>query len=214
MTIEKQVTITVDMRENRSGIPGRLALIPGVTVVTADLLCGDYAVGNQLGIERKSATDFIASILDKRLFEQVARMQVEFERSILLIEGDVYDTRSNLADVAIDGALSWITYLSGISVLHVPHVARSTGLIHRLALHEQGLGYDVPLRSKPKDSALASQFLVEGLPGIGPSNAIKLLAHFKSAAAVFSATDAELLKVPGIGAKMVSRIRETLNFTG
>ena len=210
----KQVVITVDMRESRSGIPARLALIPGVEVITADLLCADYAISNILGIERKTAQDFIASILDKRLFEQAARLQAEYETGLILIEGDVYATNNNVADVAIDGALSWLALLSGLSVLHVPTISRSAGLIHRLSLHcEHGLGYDTPIRtSKPKDSSMAAQFLIEGLPGCGATTSLKLLSHFGSPVAVFKATDEELRNVPGLGPKMVSRIREVLNF--
>lgn len=210
----KQVVITVDMRESRSGVPVRLAQIPGVEIQMADMLCGDYAVGNQLGIERKTADDFIASILDKRIFEQAARLQAEYETGLILIEGDPYLTRTDIADVAIDGALSWLSLLSGLSVLHVPNIVRSVGLIHRLALHKsRGLGYDAPLRaSKPRDSSMGAQFLLEGLPSCGPTTAIKLLNHFGSTAAVFAASDAELLCVPGLGPKMLGRIREVLNF--
>lgn len=213
---EKNVVIAVDMREARSGVPARLAQIPGVEVVTVDLLCGDYAVGDQLGIERKTANDFVASIIDKRLFEQVARLKVEYARGLILIEGDVYSTRTAISLEAIDGALSWLALLSGLSVLHVPNTGRSAGLIHRLAIHERhGLGYDVPLRAaKPKDSSMAAQFLIEGLPSIGATTAIKLLEHFGSPAAVFAATDDEFRKVPGVGPKMVGRIREVMDFKG
>lgn len=208
----KEVIIAVDMREGRSGVPARLAQTPGVEIQQVDLLCGDYAVGSKLGIERKTANDFIASILDKRLFEQAARLQAEYERGMILIEGDVYATRTAISFEAIDGALSWLSLLSGLSVLHVPNIGRSAGLIHRMALHtEHGLGYDVPLRAaKPKDSAMAAQFLIEGLPGVGATTAIKLLEHFGTPAAVFMATDAQLREVPGLGPKMVGRIREVL----
>jgi Fanconi anemia group M protein len=211
----KNVVISVDMREGRSGIPARLEQIPGVEIQTVDLLCADYAVGDQLGIERKTANDFIASILDKRLFEQSARLQTEYQRGMLLIEGDVYSTRTAISFEAIDGALSWLSLLSGLSILHVPNTARSAGLIHRLALHqEHGHGYDVPLRAaKPKDSSMAAQFLVEGLPSVGATTSIKLLNHFGSPSAVFKATDAQLSDVPGIGPKIISRIREVLDFT-
>jgi len=212
MAAEKNVVISVDMRESQSGVPARLAKIPGVEIFTADLLCGDYAVGDKLGIERKTADDFIVSIMDGRLFEQAARLQTEYERGLILIEGDVYSTRTAMSFESIDGALSWLALLSGLSVLHVPNAGRSAGLIHRLAIHEQhGLGYEVPLRSaKPKDLNLSAQFLIEGLPSVGAATAIKLLEHFKSPLALFSASDVELRAVPGIGPKMVGKIREVL----
>lgn len=208
----RPVTIVVDSRESRSGVPAALARIEGVTVETADLLCADYAIGS-LGIERKAATDFIGSIMDGRLFEQVARLQTEYQHSVVLIEGDVYQTRSALAAEALDGALSWLALLADVKVLHVPNSSRTAPLLHRMALHHtHGLGYDVPLRAgKPKDAKLGKVFVIEGLPGVGPTTAAKLLTHFGSVRAVVNASDLELKAVPGVGPKLIDKIRAVVN---
>lgn len=208
----KHLTITCDMREERGGIPKILATIPGVTVESRDLLAGDFAIGSKLGIERKTAHDFVASILDGRLMEQAARLSSEYEQAIVVIEGDVYSTRSIIKSESIDGALSWLAVLSGIPVLHVPNSVRSAMLIHRIGLHvEHGLGYEVPLRAnKPQDASLSAQFLIEGLPGVGPVVARRLLEHFHTPSAVFNATKDELKHVHGVGPKMAERIFETI----
>ena len=81
-----------------------------------------------------------------------------------------------------------------------------------MALHvTHGLGYEIPLRvAKPKDVKTARQYLVEGLPGIGPSGAKALLASLKTPRAIFTATESELCAIKGIGPKTVSRISEIL----
>ena len=76
----------------------------------------------------------------------------------------------------------------------------------------EGLGYDIPLRGhKGKQPDIISQFLVEGLPGIGPSAAKNLLATFGSAAAIFQAPVSELIKTQGIGVKKAEEIRKALD---
>ena len=211
----KDFTIICDSREARSGIPGLLGSYKGVTVEMRDLLSGDYAVGRELGIERKTASDFVSSILDGRFIEQAVRMQSEFDRALLLVEGDVYNTRSIIKGESIDGAMSYLALLSGISVLHTPNVARSAALIYRLALHStNGLGYEPPLRTgKPKDAKLNQVFLLEGLPGCGNKTAKKLLEHFGTPADVFFATEQQLRAVDGIGPALAKRIVEAVKGT-
>ena len=209
--IVKPVTITVDSRESRSGIPNKLGTIPGVTVDQVELIAGDYLIAPGVAVERKSATDFIASVVEGRLFDQMARMLIEHDRAIVLVEGSLYDTRSAIGPEAIDGALSYISLLSGASLMVSPSLARTPYLLHRMALHLQhGLGYTVPLRAgKPKGPAI-SQYLLEGLPGVGPALAIALLTHFGNPRAVFSASREALLQVKGVGPKSADAILSAL----
>lgn len=82
----KPVTIVADSRETRSGIATKLARIPGVTVEQAELSSGDFLIGGGFAVERKAATDFIVSIMEGRLFDQMARMAIEHEQVVVLVE--------------------------------------------------------------------------------------------------------------------------------
>lgn len=204
----KPVTIVADSREARSGIAEKLAKIPGVTLQQAELASGDYLIGNGVAVERKAANDFVISLMEGRIFDQLARMANEHERAVVLIEGDIYQTHSAIAPESLDGALSYISLLSGVaSLIFSPSVARTPYILHRMALHTvHGLGYEIPLRAaKPKGPA-AAQDLLEGLPTVGPKAAQALLAHFGSPRAVFSASRDELLPVKGIGPKSADAI--------
>jgi len=211
---DESVRIIVDSRESRSGVPERLARLPGVTTETRELSSGDYVIEGVLAIERKDATDFINSLVSGHLFDQVARMSNEHLRYMVLIEGDVFSTRSDISDEAILGALSWLGHLSGAGVVHVPSSVYTPSMIRRLAIHAtHGLGYDVPLRSeKPKvtNPLAMAQYIVSGLPSVGPTTALTLLKHFGTAQAVFSASRGELLTVKGIGPKTADNIRAAL----
>lgn len=208
----KPVTITADSRETRAGIALKLQAIPGVTLKQTELTSGDYLIGPGVAVERKAATDFVISLMEGRLFDQLARMAIEHEQAIILVEGNVYDTRSAISPEALDGALSYISLLSGASLIHSPSLARTPFILHRMALHVQhGLGYEVPIRAgKPKGPA-AAQYLLEGLPGVGPKLALVLLAHFGSPRAVFAATRNDLLQVKGVGPKSADSIIAALS---
>src|ERR1035437_350446 len=67
--------ISVDMREQRSGVTRQLERSSIVTVKYADLAVGDYVLSDEVVVERKEATDFVLSIMDRRLFGQVAQMK-------------------------------------------------------------------------------------------------------------------------------------------
>lgn len=111
-------------------------------------------------------------------------------------------------------ALSYLAVLEGITVLNSESAAQTAIQLVTMARHAtEGLGYEIALRgAKPKDRSSQAQYLVEGLPGIGPAAAKKLLAHFGSPAKVLLATPDELTQVKGIGAKMAATVHEVLHF--
>jgi Fanconi anemia group M protein len=79
-----------------------------------------------------------------------------------------------------------------------------------MAIHAtHGLGYEIPLRAAKQKNAVA-QYLIEGLPSVGPKTAQALLAHFGSPRAVFTATEDELQKVVGLGKKTATTILAAL----
>ena len=57
-------------------------------IIEKQLGIGDYQVGEDTIIERKSVSDFIASILDGRLFSQAIKL-TSFEKALLIVEGNL-----------------------------------------------------------------------------------------------------------------------------
>lgn len=207
--------IIVDSREGRSGIAARLAEA-GVEVLVEELESGDYVVANGVGVERKAAADLVLSILDGRLMPQIELLSASYERPFFLIEGDMFNTRSQIREEALIGALSYIALLKSIPILYSANAAQTATMLLTMHRHAtEGLGYEVPMRgSKPKDRSSQAQFLVEGLPGVGPNSAKKLLAHFGSPRSVFLAQAEQLKKVPGVGPKTITSIEEVLDWGG
>lgn len=206
------IVITADMRESRSSIATMLGGMPNVEVTVQELSCGDYLLREDFPVERKAANDFILSIQDRRLFEQVAKMKGEYGRATFIIEGDVYATRSQMSADAIRGAISYLTAIEDARVLTTKNIADTAALMATMARHlQEGLGYQVSLRgSKPKDLRTQAQFIIEGLPGVGPGSAKALLSHFGTIGELAKADVKALREVPGIGEKTAKLIREII----
>lgn len=206
------ITIVADMRETRSTITRTLMGMPCLEVAVKELSCGDYMLREDFPVERKAAGDFVLSIQDRRLFEQVAKMKGEFGRATFIIEGDIYATRSGMAPDAIRGALSYLVAIEGATILPSKDTSDTAALLAVMARHlQEGLGYQVALRgAKPKDLRTQAQFIIEGLPGIGPGSAKALLGHFGSIEAICAADVLALRGAPGVGEKTAKQIRSII----
>jgi len=99
------VVVYVDEREKSSRVPSILSSM-GVTVIYKVLDVGDYIVSERIGIERKSANDFVKSIVDKRLFDQAKRLREVFEKPVMIIEGSLSKALKafNIRRSAVQGA--------------------------------------------------------------------------------------------------------------
>ena len=145
----------------------------------------DILISNEIAIERKEGFDFIASIKDNRLFEQLLRLKETYDTPILILEGlnnNVFEnTGMNIN--SIYGALSFVSYKIGISVIPTRNLEDTAIVIERIAYREQ-MKDDMPLlsRTAPKKMDVQERryFIMEGLVDIGPKKAKLLIDTFKT----------------------------------
>jgi len=209
----QSILIRVDQREVGSGVPESLSALDNVTLQIERLELADYVLSRRVAVERKSATDLVASILDKRLFAQVERLRAAYERVIYLIEGESLYRVGHVHPNAIRGALSFLVILNGVSLIRSEGPQDSALLLATMARHEQhGLGYELSSHPKRRSTSpqLRMRYLVEDLPGIGPKTARALLERFGTLRGLFTASEEELRQVPGIGPKRARQIQELL----
>ena len=64
---------------------------------------------------------------------------------------------------------------------------------------------------KPKRLASKKIYLLQGLPGVGPALADRLLLHFGTVEHVITADEITLMQVPGLGPTKARRIREIVS---
>lgn len=204
--------LTVDHSEHHASLLGSLR-DSGVFSIEMDRLpTGDYLIDDRILIERKTHADFIASLLDGRLFPQVARLAHSRYRSLMLIEGPAPTRAPDVHPHAVEGALVSIAAMWRLPVLHSTDVDGSYRLLRFLA--DQGNEscqtalprYD----RKPKRLATRRFFVLQGLPGVGPALARRLLTQLGSVERVMTADTVALGTIRGIGPKRAARIRELL----
>jgi hypothetical protein len=97
-------TVIVDSRETQSAVIKYLAL-GGMDIILKTLPVGDYIISESVGIERKEAYDFIQSIKDGRLFDELHNLRNNFEVPIMILEGNPIGI-SGLSRESIMGAIA------------------------------------------------------------------------------------------------------------
>lgn len=212
-TERKVFRIYADMREQRSGVVKALQEMENIEVVIGELPCGDYVLSPEVAVERKSATDFVISVMNGRVFEQVGRMKVDYVQPVVLIEGNPYKTRSKIEPKSVAGAISALVTVQKASVIPTGDVAETALTLATMARHlQEGLGYELVLHpKKPPATRDAALYVISSLPGVGTTTAGKLFNHFGSVHAVMNASLSQFLEVKGIGKKTAERIYELVH---
>jgi len=203
-----RVKIRMDYREKASGLVDLLQEMELILEI-GQVPYGDYIINDAITIERKTAKDFLISIIDGRLFKQLSNLKKHCSRPLLLIEGNPYETDLAFDPLAIKGAL-----LSAQAIWYIPVIFSSSkeetrDIFLMLGRQEESTLDVVPLRGgyRPKRLKSKQLFLIQGLPQVGPTMAKRLLEDFGSAAKIMNATVAELMRVEGIGQVSAKAIR-------
>jgi len=185
--------IIADIHEKNSMVIAFL-IEKEIEVQLKSLKVADYIIGD-IVIERKTAKDFIASMINKRLLRQVEELK-QFEKPLLIVEGS-FDFETKIGK-AIRGMLASIM-LEKIPIIFTENeeeTAEWLALLEKKQRKKQK-EREISLKAKKKAFSLAEQqrFILESFPGIGPVTARKLLEHFKTIKATINATQEELEKV-------------------
>lgn len=209
---EELPVVFADTREGNSKVIRHLSEME-IDVKVQAMAVGDYQVSDEVVIERKTAKDFVDSIVDKRLFKQARSLMEEFKRPLIILEGDdLYNGMIN--PNAIRGSIASIALDFGISIIPTRNAQDTAAMIKRIAIREQsGEKTPIQIRTDKKPVNLWEQqlFIIESLPNIGPVNAKNLLEHFGTVANIINAFESQLQEVEGIGKKTAANIRKVVD---
>ena len=163
----------------------------GVAVDKQRLEVGDYVISSDVVVERKSSTDLTTSIIDNRLFEQVIRLYDCASSPILILENfnSIFEI-TTMNPASIFGALVYLAWRFSLPMLPARDWRDTALILKRLAIRVQVKDEDPVLaRSIPKAMTLEERkaFILEGLVGVGPKTAMKLIDQFQTPLNVFKA---------------------------
>ncbi len=204
---EQVVAVLADHREKDNKIVKELINM-NISVKTGQLESADYLVSGHVGVELKKIPDFVSSIIDGRLLDQVRGLKNNFDKAVLIIEGeeDIYSVRKVHAN-AIRGMLSSIVLDFGVPVLYTKNPLDTAGLLAVMAKREQDKDRDFSYHeSKPRTMKEQQEFIISSLPGIGVVQARNLLNYFGSIKSLVNASKEELLALEGVGEKTAKKL--------
>lgn len=214
MTKKEEFKIIIDYREKNSLIVKEL-INQDFKLDLRQLEVGDYILSSRVGVEYKRVPDFVDSIVDGRLLEQIKYLKRSFDRPLIVIEGieDIYSMR-RIDAKAIQGMLATITVSYGIPVIYTKNSKETASIFATITKREQANDSNKEFSKhsgKPLILKEQQEYLVSALPGIGPTLSKPLLKEFKSVFAVLNATEKDLQKVDLIGKKKAEEIRKVLD---
>jgi ERCC4-type nuclease len=182
-----------------------------VIVNEMNLKVGDFIVSdNRVVIERKTHSDFVSSLIDGRLFEQMKSMRENFNIPVIIIEGS---SNRQINENALRAATSTLIVYFNVSLLNTKNSLDTAKAIYWIARKEQEenkQSVSFKVGKKPKEMRELQERILCSLPGINRVMSKRLLENFGSVEKVFMSDEKELRKVKGIGKGLASRIRKIL----
>ncbi len=178
------IKILIDNHEKNSLVASELVSL-GVEIEFQDLKVADYIIG-ETAIERKTVSDFISSMINKRLMRQLEEIK-QYPKQLLLIEGikeqELYTDSEKEGGIhanAIRGFLLSILLDFQVPIIFTKDYQDTAKFLSILSRKQQKNNISIRAKKKSLNPKEQMQYILEGFPGIGPSAAKKLLEKYKS----------------------------------
>ena len=187
-----KIKIIADLHEKNSLVPSYLEE-QEIEVVFQHLKVADFLIG-ETAIERKSASDFISSMINKRLSQQLEEIK-QYPNYFLIIEGNPLEQDFQNKN-ALRGFILSILNFHKVPIIFTKdekETAIYLSLLAKKQTQESSLrACKIPLSKKEQ-----LQYILEGFPDIGPKTAKKLLEKYKTLKNILNLSKEELEKEIG-----------------
>ncbi|MGQ4833521.1 MAG: ERCC4 domain-containing protein [Candidatus Asgardarchaeia archaeon] len=175
--------------------------------------------------ERKSIEDFVNSIRNNRIWEQLQKIAnikemhgKEVKRKVLLIDGTLdqfmpdsqflSEKQKNKFYASIMGAIQQIVFVYGVPIIFADNQVALKQFFRILVKREENGKKDaIPsVKCTKEENRFSGEIdyrivMLTAIPTIGPQLAKNLLKRYRSIRNIVNATKESLAKVPGIGTK-------------
>ncbi|MCR4285148.1 MAG: hypothetical protein NUV97_03850 [archaeon] len=206
-----KIPIIIDTREKQSLIAANL-IEQKANINFEKLEIGDYLIQDTI-IERKSFPDFVGSMINKRLQDQLSNLK-KYPKHFLIIEGFDYDYKKfNVHENAIRGMLLSIAIDFQVPIIFTEDEGDTAKFLILTARKYEKPIVKFSTRPTKTTKTLEEQklFILEGFPGIGPTTAYALLKKFGSLKEVFKASKEELKEIERFEENKMNNFKEILD---
>ncbi len=188
---------------------------------------GDY-VFDDVCFEAKSTTDFLGSVMSKRLWTQIDNMDRHYKTNVVIIYGTIEDaifnvkkySKSNIQEPARSimlnnkflGAVGRITLDTDVKAFWVPTEEEASLIITAICkmkpIQRDVIRPEVFKRVSTDDLRLD---VLTSIKGVSIKKAKRLIKEYGSIMEIGEQTEEELQYLDGVGQVLASRIVNTLN---
>jgi ERCC4-type nuclease len=186
--------IIIDIHEKNSLIFSELVSNNNINLEIKSLEIGDYLI-NDIIIERKTTSDFVSSMISKRLFKQLNQMR-SYEKKILIIEENEKKDFSKINKRSIKGCILSIILKNNIPIIFTKNYLESAEYLVLLAFQQKNskkvssIHPRIPLSLNDK-----KRYILEAFPNIGRKRSSDLIKKFRSLKNIFNANKEELHEI-------------------
>jgi ERCC4-type nuclease len=206
-----KIPIIIDTREKQSLIAATL-IENKARIEYEKLEIGDYLIGDTI-IERKTFSDFIGSMIDKRLTRQLKEIK-KYPKHFLIIEGFYYNyEKFNIHKNAIKGMLLSLALDFQVPMIFTEDENDTSNFLILTAKRYEKPRPEFSIRPAKTQMTKEEQkrFILEGFPGIGPTTSKALLEIFPDLKRIFNATEEELTNIKRLDKNKIKKFLEILN---
>jgi len=216
-----EVDVVIDMRESRSDMFELFREHNDVASVETEMLdVGDIIVNGEIVFERKSRGDFVSSIKNRRLENQIEAMYDLFgpEKSYVVVETNYEDFEyipySQFTPASVYGYIGSISARWQMVPLFTSNPENLVDAVTRIGRkHSEDTSRIVrePIDSPTTKSSDFFERTVLQFTGVGKSKIDPLREKFGSVAELSNATESQLTTIDGIGSSTAETIIEELH---
>jgi len=210
------VKIIVDSKEAGQGrkvLSGLKKL--GADIKIKPLSAGDYVLSDECAAERKTVTDFVNTLMRRKLFDQLFVLKDAYQNAFLIFEGyaPLIHKFSRISPGAVWGAM-FILARHCIPIVPTLNQKETAQLLYSAARLEQTERKRTPrIHPVKKFTSLrdAQIFFISSLPGIGGERAHSILERYGTPAKALDNIDSWPEEIDGIGSKTAEKARKILH---
>lgn len=202
--------IIVDTREKQSLVIANL-VNKKAKIKIEKLEIGDYLIG-EIAIERKTFSDFLGSMINKRLMEQLIELK-KYPKGFLILEGFYHNYNDfKIHENAIRGMLLSVITEFQVPIIYTQNEEDTAKFLILLARKQEKEKKDLAIRpiKRIKSSEEQKQFILEGFPGLGPTLSKKLIKEFPNLKEIFNASKEELRQIENFDDAKIEKFKDIL----